>query len=169
MLRRLINKFGTTVYAQIWENRLKLTDIATGKVFEEKPLVAIESDDKGGLTVISVGVAAAAEVGNSVRVTNPFSHPRVLFSDFFVGEKLLEYGLQQLLGNRLFRPAPAVLLHPMEKTEGGLTMIEIRAFRELAIGAGASDVVVYQGQILSADEINFEEIKVLMDEQYDNL
>lgn len=33
----------------------------------------------------------------------------------------------------------------MEKAEGGLTMIEIRAFREMGLGAGARDVAIYQG------------------------
>lgn len=165
MLRQLINRFGTTVYAQIWENRLKLSDISTGEIFDVKPLVAIESDHKGKLTVINVGNAAASEVGKNINVINPFSHPRVLFSDFFVGEKLLQYGLKELLGNKIFHPAPAVLLHPMEKTEGGLTMIEIRAFKELGFGAGARDAAVYQGQALSVHEINFEEISLRLDEQ----
>ncbi|MBV1889437.1 MAG: rod shape-determining protein [Gammaproteobacteria bacterium] len=165
MLKKLINRFGTTVYAQIWENRLKLTDISTGGIFDVKPLVATELDEKGKLTIINIGDAAASKVGKNISVINPFSHPRVLFSDFFVGEKLLQYGLKKLLGNKIFSPAPAVLLHPMEKTDGGLTMIEVRAFKELAFGAGARDAVIYQGKTLSVHEIDFEEIKAQVDEQ----
>ena len=120
MLRRLINKFGTTVYAQIWENRLKLTDIATGKVFEENPLVAIESDDKGGLTVISVGDAAAAEVGKSVRVTNPFSHPRVLFLTSSSGKNYLNMDYSNCLGIDCFVPLRLYCSTQWRKRKEGL-------------------------------------------------
>ena len=80
---------------------------------------------------------------------NPFSHPRVLFSDFQVGEKLLQHAFSEVHKKLRIRPSPIVVIHPMEKTEGGLTMIEKRAFRELAISAGASEVYLYQGQPLS--------------------
>jgi len=47
----------------------------------------------------------------------------------------------------------------MEKTEGGLTVIEHRALRELAIGAGARDAAIYQGPQLSIHD--FEQLKAL--------
>ncbi|WP_247670717.1 hypothetical protein [Alteromonas sp. MMG017] len=47
----------------------------------------------------------------------------------------------------------------MEKTEGGLTMIEKRAFKELAIGAGAIAVKIYTGSALSLEKINFDELE----------
>ncbi len=159
MLRHLFNKFGTTVYVQIWEHRLKLTDIRTGKIFDEKPLVAIEGKKEGQPVVVAVGNSAALAVGEDVKVVNPFSHPRVLFSDFTVGERLLQYALGTILGKKFIASAPTIVVHPMEKLEGGLTMIEIRAFRELAVSSGARDAVVYQGQELQSDEINFESIK----------
>ena len=164
MLRKLLNKFGATVYLQIWENRLKLSDIRTRVAFDEKPLVALESDSKGSLSIVAVGNSAAAAIGNNIKVINPFSHPRVLFSDFMVGEKLLQYALRETLSNKAFTPAPRLVVHPMEKTEGGLTMIEVRAFKELALGAGATDAVVYQGRVLSTQEIDFKSLKQQTDE-----
>jgi rod shape-determining protein MreB len=165
MLRQFLNRFGTTIYAQIWESRLKLTDIQTKNIFDEKPLVAIRKNKESRSTVIAVGNGASFNSGADVEVIHPFSHPRVLFSDFTAGEKLFQHALKELLGNKLFSPAPAIIVHPMEKTEGGLTMIEVRAFKELAFSAGARDAVVYEGNELSPCEIDFYSIKGSMGKQ----
>lgn len=152
MIRNLINKWGTTLYVQIWEGRIKVTDINTNKVFDEKPLVQVEVKKNGVQTIAAIGDAANF---NSI---NPFSHPRVLFADFFVAEKLLQCIIKQLIGKTPLSPAPAIVLHPMEKTEGGLTMIENRAFMELALSAGARDAVIYQGAELSPASIDFKKL-----------
>jgi rod shape-determining protein MreB len=164
MLRQLLNRFGTTIYAQIWESRVKLTDIQTEKIFDEKPLVAIDNKDKSKPVVVAVGNEVSIGAAD-VEIINPFSHPRVLFSDFTVGEKFFQYAIKKLLGDKLISPGPFVIVHPMEKTEGGLTMIEVRAFRELAFGAGARDSVVYEGNELSTYEIDFASIKERMGDQ----
>ena len=44
----------------------------------------------------------------------------------------------------------------MEKTDGGLTMIEKKAFRELALGAGARDVVLKEGAPIDVSNVSFE-------------
>ena len=36
----------------------------------------------------------------------------------------------QLATNALLRPSPLMILHPLEKTEGGLTQVEVRAWQE---------------------------------------
>jgi len=164
MLRQLLNKFGTTIYLQIWEKRLKLTDTRTGVVFDEKALVAIESDNKGSLSILAVGNSATDAIGDNIQVINPFSHPRVLLADFRAGENLLQYALSEILGNKTLTPSPRLVVHPMEKTEGGLTMIEVRAFKELALGAGARDAVVYQGLELSVQDIDFKSLKEQTDQ-----
>lgn len=38
MLQQLINRFGTTVYVQIWSDRIRLVDLHTGKVFEDESI-----------------------------------------------------------------------------------------------------------------------------------
>jgi len=81
-----------------------------------------------------------------------------LFSDFYVGEKLLQHAFKQLSKIKSLRPRPKVIVHPMEKTEGGLTMIENRAFRELAMGAGAIEVKLYTGNPLSITTFDFDKI-----------
>ncbi|WP_189637893.1 rod shape-determining protein MreB [Thalassotalea sp. HSM 43] len=153
MIRSIINKFGSTLYVQIWQNRIRVVDIQTNKIFDEKPLLQVETGKNGEKNVTAIGNAAYANP------LNPFSHPRALLSNFFVGERLLQEIVKQLVGNKFISPAPAIIIHPMEKTDGGLTMIEIRAFKEMALGAGARDVTVHQGQAtLDLASINFKDI-----------
>ncbi|MGS0689023.1 rod shape-determining protein MreB [Shewanella sp. 30m-9] len=153
MIRRLIDKLSPTLYVQIWENRIRVVDIETNGVFDEQPHLQVESSKNGAKIVTAFGNKAY------VNPLNPFSHPRALLNDFFVAERLLKEIINQLAGKKLLSPAPIIIIHPMEKTEGGLTMIEIRAFREMAIGAGARDVVIHQGQeSLINTEINFKEL-----------
>jgi rod shape-determining protein MreB len=51
------------------------------------------------------------------------------------------------------------VIHPMEIIDGGLTMIEERAFIELAMGAGAKEAIIYIGKQLSIPDFNYEAIK----------
>lgn len=41
MIRSFIDKFGSTLYVQIWENRIRVVD--TNELFDEKPLLQIET------------------------------------------------------------------------------------------------------------------------------
>ena len=163
MIKHLINKFGTTIYIQIWENRIKVVDTISGVVFDEAPLVAIETTKSGQEVIIAAGNSAKSiTVNSNVIVVNPFSHPRALLNDFCVAEKLIQYTFHQILGKKLLSPSPAVIIQPMDKTEGGLTMIEKKAFRELALGAGARDVVLKEGApIIDVSNVNFKTLKEL--------
>ena len=160
MLINIINRYKTILYVQIWEKRIKVSNIESKKIYDEQPLVAIESDKKGKKTITAIGNnASSLALKDNTVVINPFSHPRVLFSDFEVAEKLLQHIIRTLNEKKYFVPSPVIVIHPMEKTEGGLTMIEKRAFRELAFGAGARDVILYQGKALSIYNFNFDSIK----------
>jgi rod shape-determining protein MreB and related proteins len=144
MIRRLFNSLGSTMYVQIWSSHIKVTDVRTGKVFDDEPLVALEN--KGGKRRFRAFGSAARQLASAdVEVINPFQHPRVLFADFVVGEELLKHILSSFYRHQLIAPAPAIVIHAMEKTEGGLTMIERRAFTELGLGAGARIAEVYEG------------------------
>jgi len=76
-----------------------------------------------------------------------------LLSDFTVAEVVIKGFLKKVFEGRLFAPAPIVVLHPRVDPEGGFTQIEIRALRELAIGAGASRVIIWHGRELTDDEL----------------
>jgi rod shape-determining protein MreB len=81
----------------------------------------------------------------------PFSHPRLLVGDFAAADVCLKSVIAEVSGSG-FTLAIEVLIHPLEKLEGGITQIEERLFRELAIGAGASKVLVWVGPPLSDSE-----------------
>ena len=162
MIRNFINKFSTTLYVQIWENRIKVTNTKTASIFDEKPLIDYQTKSNGKIQVLAFGNNAKP---NSI---NPFSHPRVIFANFYAGEKLLQEIIKKLLSSSIFTPSPNIVIHPMEKTEGGLTMIEIRAFREMAHGAGAADSVIYEGNELQPQLINFSEMAKNNNDQWRN-
>jgi rod shape-determining protein MreB len=160
MIKRLMNKFGTTVYVQIWGNRIRVVDTVSGVFFDEAPLVAIETTRKGHKVIVGVGNSVKLMTVNSnVTIVNPFSHPRALLNDFIVAEKLLQHVFQQILGKKFISPSPAVVIQPMEKIEGELTIIERKAFRELALGAGARDVVLNVGAPINLNNLDFETLK----------
>ena len=153
MIRSFINKFGSTLYVQIWENRIRIVNVESNETFDEKPLLQVESRKNGAKDVTAFGNSAY------LNPINPFSHPRVLLNDFFIGERLLQEIIKKVIGRKFITAAPAVIIHPMEKTEGGLTMIEIRAFREMALGAGAREVAIHQGKgTLNTSSIVFKDI-----------
>ena len=152
MIRNIINKFGTVLYVQIWENRIKAIDISTSAIFDEKPCLELKEKNNRKFDVLTIGNKT---INNNI---NPFSHPRTLLSDFHAGEKLLQEIIKRLIPKSIISPSPAIIIHPMEKIEGGLTMIEIRAFKEMAYGAGGRAVVVYQGKALKPQTINFSEL-----------
>jgi rod shape-determining protein MreB len=77
----------------------------------------------------------------------------MLVGNFTHAEALLKKAVRQVLSHSIFRPAPTILMHPLEKLEGGLSQIEERVLREMALGAGARKVVLWTGQALSDDEV----------------
>ncbi len=155
MLKKLLKKFGTVLYVQIWEKKIKVTNISTGEVLEEKALVAIRT--QGGKKAIeAVGNDASLITDKNITVFEPFVHKRLLLSNFTIAEILLQHEFNLLLKKERAIFQPRVIIHPMEKIDGGLGQIEIRAFRELAIGAGARDVKVHQGVELSILNFDYE-------------
>ncbi len=82
----------------------------------------------------------------------PFSHPRLLVGDFAAAQACLKALTEQARGPGLALRTE-MLIHPLEKLEGGLTQIEQRLFQELAAGAGASKAVVWSGAPLDDSEV----------------
>jgi rod shape-determining protein MreB len=144
--------FNSCLYVQLSPERLIVRDPRTGTQFSEIPEVGIAHEPK--TRIVGVGVAARSAVaGLNGEVVNPFGHPRSLVSDFTVAEQLLKTVVRQVLGSALFRPAPRIVIHPLGDPAGGFTQIERRAIREMAIGAGASKVIVWVGRNLSDQEV----------------
>jgi len=141
-----------TVYVQVSPERLTVRNARTGEAISEVPEVAISDGPKP--RIVGVGTEARLhKSAPSVKIINPFAHPRSLVSDFTVAEQLLKAFLRRLQGRSIFALSPKVVMHPLGDPAGGYTQVEIRAFQEMAMGAGASRVVVWQGRGLSDQEL----------------
>jgi rod shape-determining protein MreB len=106
-------------------------------------------------TIVAVGQSAQAALVSEpgLQLVRPFAHPRSLLSDFVIAELLLKAFIYELRGMRWFQLAPQIVMHPLGEIEGGLTQIECRALRDLGLGAGASEVLLWQGRSLSDAEL----------------
>lgn len=140
------------IYVQISPERLTLKNPKTGQSLSEVPEMAISPPP--GRTVLAVGSQArVAASSQPALVVNPFAHPRSLVSDFTVAEQLLKHQLRKVLGGSLLSFSPYVVIHPLGSPLGGFTQVERRAFREMATGAGASEVHVWTGRLLTDQEV----------------
>ena len=103
-------------YVQLSENRVRVRDLDSGRECER-------------------------------RAEPPFSHPRLLVGDFAAAEACLKAAFAELgeLGGKGFALKRLILMHPLEKVEGGLSPIERRVLEELARGAGGGKVRVWDG------------------------
>ncbi len=144
MLFRFIRSlFSDDLLIELAQENVSIKVFGDSLQFNDAPYIAIETGKKGDV-VKAIGMEAKGMASSQVRIENPFKHPRVLVADFWLAEKVLQHGILMLKKSRI-RPAPRVVMHQLEKTEGGLTMIEERVLRELALGIGAREVVIYSG------------------------
>jgi rod shape-determining protein MreB len=142
----------STVYVQLHPERLTVRHVQSGRSVSGPPIAAITSGPKPEL--VAVGDAARTPPPDKqVRVLNPFKHPRTLLADFTLGEQVLKAFMKKLFEGNLFARAPVVVLHPRIDPQGGFTQIEIRALHELALGSGASKVIIWQGRELQDQEL----------------
>ena len=147
MLRSLL----PILYVRISPERLSITNVKTGESISEIPELAIGNEPKRVLGSGAAARLAAAQAGGIV--VNPFAHPRSLVSDFTSAEQLLKSFVRRLVGKSWFAPGPRVIMHPLGDPEGGFTQVERRAFREMAAGAGAAEIVVWTGRELTNQEV----------------
>jgi len=135
-------------YVRVSSARLIVLDVATGKSFDDVPFISLSNDTPAK-------VAAIGATANMLfdRRYNPFAHPRVIVSDFELAETLLMHAFKLVSGAKYFRLAPIVIMHATEELEGGLTEVEKRLLKELALGAGARKAYVWEGHELSVEDI----------------
>jgi len=83
----------------------------------------------------------------------PFTTARLLIGQFQTAQDLLKRAVKKMSKGGIFAISPQVLIQPLEMIEGGLCEVEERVLREVAMGAGASRVVVWIGPELSDAEV----------------
>jgi len=121
------------------------------KILEKlSEVVYIKVIENGFLTNIS-----SSEQEATFLAKEPFSTSRLAIGQFGPAESLLKEIITKTKRHFL-QPAPIVIMHQLYKAEGGLSEIEIRVLKELAYGAGARAVHVWQGDELSKKAIESE-------------
>lgn len=95
------------------------------------------------------------ETQHFVRIISPkpFTTSRLLVGEFTIAEKLVKSAVQQCCSKKRLIVSPNILIHPLEKVEGGLSEVEKKTFFDLAMFAGARDAIVWVGAELFDSQI----------------
>lgn len=157
MFTYLRSLFSNDLLVEVSANKVSIKVFASEIMYEDAPYIAIETTKKGEI-IKAIGFEAKSLASSNVVVTNPFKHPRSFVGDFYLAEKIIQHGMLQVHKSRI-RPAPRVIMHQLEKTEGGLTNIEERVLREIAAGAGAREVVIYLGKKINTGTDSFDLVR----------
>jgi hypothetical protein len=91
------------------------------------------------------------QTGVAANGTAEFTSIRILIGNYPVAEELLAELMRATKSKSLFARASRLIIQPMEMTEGGLCLIEQRAFEQLGARAGALDARVHVRQKLTQD------------------
>lgn len=150
---RLFDFFSPLLYLRLSPDRLTVRNVKTGISISEVPEIALLRGVKKP-QVLGVGAEAALHrTTPSVEVLNPFSHPRTMVGDFTASEQVVKAFIRRMTGAGWLAMAPRVVFHPLGDPAGGFTQVEIRAFQEMALGAGAADVLMWQGPELTDEQV----------------
>ena len=154
MINQLTERFfKNTLYVRLSSDWIAVKHIETGKVFEDKPVLALRSDHKGKRVVAAIGAEAEHLTSDSgITIHNGFHHPRVCISEFDIAEATLRYFFKNAIGKNTFI-RPVGILHPIDNFEGGLSQMEYRALTELAIASGARRTFIWMGRELKDIEL----------------
>jgi rod shape-determining protein MreB and related proteins len=140
------------IYIMISPDLLTVKNIQTGMVIAELPELAISKPPNRKILAVGANARSTAAL-QAAEIINPFGHPRSLVSDFVVAEQLLKHQIRRVLANKLFSASPIVVMHPLGSPLGGFTQVELRAFSEMALGAGAAKVYLKEGRPLTDQEV----------------
>lgn len=149
MLTEILNNLTTTLYIQIWKNRLKITNLKSGNFYDDTPTVVIEDN-----TIIAIGKKASTYKS----AVNPFNHPRIVVADFEIASILLRYAFEQATQRKVFF-SPLGIIQVMEEFDSKLSELEKKVLIEISMDAGCRESIIYEGKELDTKKINFNELK----------
>jgi rod shape-determining protein MreB len=138
MLKRLRGHFSNDLSIDLGTANTLIYIKSRGIVLNEPSVVSLQRDPvRGGKVVVAVGTEAKKMLGRApghITVVRPMKDG--VIADFTYTEKMLQYFIDKVHGDRLFRPSPRVLIC----VPFGSTQVERRAIKESAEGAGARRV-----------------------------
>lgn len=141
---------------ELRESLITVRKFSSDDVLEIVPVVAVDNSS-GKPVVREIGKEASNIVGVDIEIVKPFSHPRSLVSNFKYAEEVIQYAIRKI-HNGIFRPAPRVVMHQLDKIEGGLTDVERRVLFELGYGAGARKVMLHEGAPINVKTESYESV-----------
>jgi rod shape-determining protein MreB and related proteins len=115
-----------------------------GIVLNEPSVVAVNTNTGG---ILAVGAEAKKMIGRTpgnIVAVRPLKDG--VIADFTYTEKMLQFFIDKLHGNRILKPSPRVLVC----VPFGSTQVERRAIRESAEGAGARSVTIVSEPMAAA-------------------
>ena len=141
-----------TVYIQVAPDTVVLRNAKSGVTVNE-PAQVLMSQGTSRKPIAAGSAATSSLLGPDAVLVRPFAHPRSMVSDFTAGELLLKSLLPKVLQKSFLTVAPLVVVHLTGNPVGGFTQVEVRAFHEMALSAGAAEVLVWQGPALSNEQL----------------
>ena len=148
---RLLSALLPVRYVRFDADEIVVADARSGRELRDAPFVAVRSTPKG-LLVHAIGAPARRVREPDVEVFNPFDHPRLVLHQFEIAEALLRYAFQ-MLAEHWVLVRPFVVVHPQRELAPGLSDLEERALRELALAAGGREAAIHVGHRLDLEEV----------------
>jgi len=138
MFKRLRGYFSSDLSIDLGTANTLIYVRGRGIVLNEPSVVAVQDDPRGGgKVIVAVGAEAKNMIGRTpghITAVRPMKDG--VIADFTYTEKMLQFFIKKLHGNRLLQPSPRVLVC----VPFGSTQVERRAIKESAEGAGARSV-----------------------------
>jgi rod shape-determining protein MreB len=138
MLKRLRGHFSNDLSIDLGTANTLIYVKSKGIVLNEPSVVSVQNEPgRGGKVVVAVGADAKKMLGRTpghISAVRPMKDG--VIADFTYTEKMLQYFINKVHGDRFFRPSPRVLVC----VPFGSTQVERRAIKESAEGAGARSV-----------------------------
>src|SRR6266702_6028562 len=149
MFKRLRGYFSSDLSIDLGTANTLLYVRDKGIVLNEPSVVAVqdESTRSGGKIIVAVGSEAKSMLGRTpghITAVRPMKDG--VIADFTYTEKMLQYFINKVHGNRTLKPSPRVLVC----VPFGSTQVERRAIRESAEGAGARNVAIVSEPMAAA-------------------
>ena len=149
-LRKLFKPSNQIIYIRFTRDKVSFYYYPSDVHYEDEPILAVRK--KGNKELVS---AVGREIydlqpEDTSVIYTPFKPFELEPDNFNLAEKLIRYLMQKGGGSKGSIVAPRVIIHP-DKTY--VSEMEADAYRELALSAGAREVVVYVGDALQPDEI----------------
>jgi rod shape-determining protein MreB len=138
MLKRLRGHFSNDLSIDLGTANTLIYVKSRGIVLNEPSVVAVQNEPgRGGKVVVAVGAEAKKMLGRTPEhITTVRPMRDGVIADFTYTEKMLQYFIRKVHGNRFLSPSPHVLVC----VPFGSTQVERRAIKESAEGAGARSV-----------------------------